>query len=278
MAAIKTLKTCVHCERSVYRLAARGLCPACYYREKRNGSLEYVKVRKPCSVAGCERLSVAHGYCDAHYRRLIRHGVVEHARFDKWGHISSHPLKDVYRHLTRTYPTELDPRWQDFWAFVADVGERPSPKHRLTRTDQSRPFSVANVYWRAPVAGVTPAQLADKNEYMRVYRATNPDRFRGVHLKKKFGITAEDYDALLAQQGGKCAICRQRERAINAKTGLPRSLAVDHCHSSNRVRSLLCSYCNTGLGSFFDNPDRLRAAIEYLERHAPPPIPAVPDS
>lgn len=62
-----------------------------------------------------------------------------------------------------------------------------------------------------------------------------------------------------AEQGGRCAICHLSE-AENGK-----ALALDHCHTTNRVRGLLCDLCNTGLGRFKDSPDALRRAITYLE-------------
>lgn len=71
--------------------------------------------------------------------------------------------------------------------------------------------------------------------------------------KSKYGITSEEFAARLEAQEGRCAICRDREAQV-----------VDHCHTGGQVRGLLCTQCNTGLGYFRDNPDYLRAAIEYL--------------
>lgn len=268
MAAIKSLKTCVHCERLVYRLAARGLCPACYYREKRNGTLDYRKVRKPCTIEGCDGLSVSGGLCDMHYRRKKRHGVVEAERFDKWGHIESHPLKHTFRWFSRR-KDGLVPEWRDFWTFVAGVGERPGPGYKLKRPRPNEPLGPSNMQWVPPALEATMEQLAGAAGYMRAYRAANPDRFKDYDLKKVRGIGLGEYQNLLFEQGGTCAICRKPETAINPKTGLPRTLAVDHCHNGGHIRALLCSACNTGLGSFGDDPDRLRAAISYLERHKP---------
>lgn len=270
MAAIKTLKECAFCKKSVYRIAARGLCPACYYREKRNGTPCYTKVRKPCSVEACERLSVAQGLCDAHYRRLARHGVVEAERFDKWGHIESHPLKDTFRWATR-HRAGVIPEWNDFWAFVAGVGERPTLKHKLRRVDAGQPLGPENFEWQAPALNATMEQLAGQAGYMRAYRAANPKRFKDYDLRKHFGIGFPEYAKMLADQGGQCGICRSEEAAINPSTGLPRDLAVDHCHDSGTIRGLLCTNCNTGIGAFGDDPDKLRAAIDYVERHKPKP-------
>ena len=76
-----------------------------------------------------------------------------------------------------------------------------------------------------------------------------------------YGITPEDWDAMLAAQDGRCAICRTDE--WGGKGGWPHA---DHCHTSKRFRGILCDNCNQGLGRFGDDPARLRAAADYLER------------
>lgn len=73
---------------------------------------------------------------------------------------------------------------------------------------------------------------------------------------KKFGLSMDDYKALLESQGGGCAICGKTEEA--------RALAVDHCHKTGRVRGILCRACNTGIGHLQDDPILLGKAIEYL--------------
>lgn len=77
--------------------------------------------------------------------------------------------------------------------------------------------------------------------------------------KRRYGITPDDYAALLAQQNHQCAICG------TDKPG-KQPLVVDHCHSSGKVRGLLCGQCNIGLGAFKDDPDRMQTAINYLAR------------
>ena len=79
------------------------------------------------------------------------------------------------------------------------------------------------------------------------------------NIKKKYGITPEDWDNMFATQGGGCAICKG-----SCSTG--RKLAVDHCHTTGAVRGLLCARCNQGLGYFEDDADRLDAATKYLRR------------
>lgn len=85
------------------------------------------------------------------------------------------------------------------------------------------------------------------------------------NLRRMYGIGLEDYEALYLKQAGLCAVCKKPETSVHQGTGRVRALAVDHCHSVNKVRGLLCFTCNIGLGSFKDNPQTLLNAVEYLE-------------
>jgi hypothetical protein len=76
-------------------------------------------------------------------------------------------------------------------------------------------------------------------------------------LLKKYGITSADYDKMLAEQDGRCALC------LTESNG--RMWHVDHDHKTNRTRRLLCDLCNRGLGHFQDDPAVLRRAAEYIE-------------
>lgn len=97
------------------------------------------------------------------------------------------------------------------------------------------------------------------SEYQKRWAKENPDYVRRTVLKRK-GITPEEFDALLEEQGGRCAICRCEPRTY-------RAFAVDHCHRQNKNRGLLCQDCNMGLGQFKDDPALLRAAADYIEAH-----------
>jgi hypothetical protein len=77
---------------------------------------------------------------------------------------------------------------------------------------------------------------------------------RRAHLKR-YGISPAEYDALLAKQGGACAICRRRAKG---------RLCVDHCHVTGMVRGLLCHECNGALGWLKDDQASLVAALAYL--------------
>lgn len=88
-------------------------------------------------------------------------------------------------------------------------------------------------------------------------------------LTQKFGINYDQYTQMLKDHNEVCAICGNKDRN-------GRALAVDHCHTTNKVRGLLCTDCNTALGLFKDSKDLLTAAIEYLGREYI--VPEVEDS
>lgn len=90
------------------------------------------------------------------------------------------------------------------------------------------------------------------------------ERSRRVNLDRWFRLTEEDYQAMLTKQGGHCALCG---RDVGDRK---RRLYVDHCHRTGLIRGLLCANCNTGLGMFADDPDRLARAIEYLAQEPGP--------
>lgn len=82
------------------------------------------------------------------------------------------------------------------------------------------------------------------------------------HYEQKYDITLEEFNSRLSQQNDCCSICGAHYS--NSRSG---KLAVDHCHKTGKVRELLCISCNGGLGLFKDDPDVLRRAAQYLEKH-----------
>lgn len=83
-------------------------------------------------------------------------------------------------------------------------------------------------------------------------------------LRRKYGLSLEKYDSILASQAGVCAICHAPPTLENCKCGL---LVVDHCHRTGKVRGLLCSNCNSGLGFFKENTQTLLHARCYVYDH-----------
>jgi hypothetical protein len=91
---------------------------------------------------------------------------------------------------------------------------------------------------------------------------------RALNLKnalRRYGVTVEWFTTKLAEQGGACVLCGHvpPPGAIKAAS----RLHVDHDHATGLVRDLLCTCCNQGIGYFRDDPDLMRRAAEYIERH-----------
>jgi hypothetical protein len=96
---------------------------------------------------------------------------------------------------------------------------------------------------------------------VKAYRAANPDKIKHLNLRRAYGISLEEYNALAEAQGHKCAICG----ASDAQSTISKKhFFVDHCHETGKVRGLLCNHCNRGLGAFKDNTEFLAKAIAYL--------------
>lgn len=106
--------------------------------------------------------------------------------------------------------------------------------------------------------------IEKSRQYARDYRKAHPEiaaRVRDWGLKRRHGITHEEYVRLLEKQGGTCAICGG---PANSKDGF---FHIDHSHATGKIRGILCHFCNTGLGSMRDSIDILKAAILYLEKN-----------
>lgn len=95
---------------------------------------------------------------------------------------------------------------------------------------------------------------SNKKEYVK-------RKARDNHIKRTYGVTPEEYDTLLTQQKGCCAICGEHH------SNLKRTLYVDHNHSTNEIRGLLCQHCNSLLGFSKDNINTIQNALIYLERY-----------
>ena len=80
-------------------------------------------------------------------------------------------------------------------------------------------------------------------------------------LKRRFGITLEEYAIMFERQNRQCLICKASESSSGHR------LAVDHCHRTGRIRGLLCKNCNVALGHFKENPMFLYKAIDYLNTY-----------
>lgn len=100
--------------------------------------------------------------------------------------------------------------------------------------------------------------------YMDTYRIANRERILKnalqSHYRRKFGLTIEERNQMLAEQGGVCAICQGDNS--NSK----RDWHIDHCHETQCIRGILCADCNAMLGRARDKITTLQNAIAYLRR------------
>lgn len=104
--------------------------------------------------------------------------------------------------------------------------------------------------------------MGSKSEYDKKRYAAMSERERRTKNLKRYGLTVDLYDAMLVEQGGRCAICP----ATTPGGRHGKHFHVDHDHTTGKVRGLLCNACNTVLGAAADRVDTLQNAISYLSK------------
>jgi len=102
------------------------------------------------------------------------------------------------------------------------------------------------------------------------HKLKNPEhthrKTRNRNLLSRFGITIEEYEEMFKQQGSKCAICGTKENQLTGHNA-GYSFSVDHCHDTGKVRGILCSNCNRGIGLLGDKASSVYKAFKYLDKH-----------
>lgn len=96
-----------------------------------------------------------------------------------------------------------------------------------------------------------------KEQYKERRKIVRKDSERKYYLKNKYNLLEGDYKLMYDNQNGGCKLC---DKKVEYK-----KLHIDHCHTSNKIRGLLCSNCNLGLGNFKDNIETLLRAVDYLK-------------
>ena len=101
----------------------------------------------------------------------------------------------------------------------------------------------------------------------KAYNEANKEKRKAYNLaytlKYKYNMTLEERDRMLKKQNNKCKICKITVH--KNKTCKNNTACIDHCHTTNKIRGILCPFCNTGLGYFKDNTESLTNALTYLE-------------
>lgn len=248
-------------------------------------------VRRLCSVLGCDRRHQGKGLCNAHYQRQYSHGHLDATRPADWGKRKTHPLYQTWQNTLRRDAGCAD-EWSDFDGFVDNVKERPSSRHMLVPVRPEEPIGPNNFEWYLAGKGLPrPRARGDRctvekckkiahaiglchMHHARWLRRDTLDeapkrvvdkekRRRTIFLGnlRKYGLREDDYDRMLAKQNGVCAICYGPQQGS-------KPFCVDHCHSTNIVRGLLCGKCNSGIGMLCDDPVRMINAAKYVGQFA----------
>jgi len=122
--------------------------------------------------------------------------------------------------------------------------EPPKPTHRVcVECHRSKPLDAETFY----------SSKQGKWGYQTQCKDCSRSKAIVYNYKRKYGLSMKEVDAM---KSGVCVIC-----------GAKKKLVIDHCHRSGKIRNVLCNDCNSGLGMFHDNPERLRIAATYLEAH-----------
>ena len=103
----------------------------------------------------------------------------------------------------------------------------------------------------------------------KTYCEAHLEEHRKTTRMRRYGLSAADFDARLAQQGGRCAICGATQSGGNG-------WHVDHCHATGALRGILCMRCNTSIGKLGDTSEGVMRAVRYL-RAAEAMIDAAPE-
>jgi hypothetical protein len=134
---------------------------------------------------------------------------------------------------------------------ASDAAYRANNKERIAANERA--------YRERHKEKLMAADRAYKKLHQEKIRTRNRDRVR-TKMMRRYGLSQETYDAMLAKQGGVCAICGNGPGR--------RRLAIDHCHKTGIVRGLLCGKCNGGIGALGDTAEGCYRAGHYLAAFA----------
>jgi hypothetical protein len=180
--------------------------------------------------------------------QYLSHGAEIRARARRWSHANK---EKVSANAKRYYQSHKD-----------IIKARQSAKY-YADLEGSRAYARQQVRELRNKPGVRERQ----NQWSRAWRKANPTSSLSSAMKHKYGITLERYNEILQKQGGVCAICGGLNAHPHRWGGVTTRLTIDHCHSTGRVRGLLCGACNVAIGMLKDNPTLVQAALVYLNSH-----------
>ena len=218
-----------------------------------------------CIAPGCNKPERSVGYCANHYAIVRKRNTPEYLVRDR--------TTNPYYHLWIERKTRgiLAPEWLNFYCFTQDIGMKPPGYYFLVRPNKKEPYGPNNFVWQEKLKRVEGE--SDKDWHARKWKSRHV-KTPGFEQKRRpgrrFGFTIGQYDMLLAEQGGVCAICKEQEIAVFHKTGKVKRFSIDHCHATNKIRQLLCARCYLTIGKVKESIPLLEAMIEYLKKHSKP--------
>lgn len=123
-------------------------------------------------------------------------------------------------------------------------------------TAPTKPFGVRSACKECTRRANLAAYRADKSSHRKAQKA---------YALRRYGITEAEYIGMFERQGHACAICGAGIAPRGTSPDKSQTAHLDHCHTTGRVRGLLCAACNIGLGKFRDDATLMARAITYLE-------------
>lgn len=164
--------------------------------------------------------------------------------------------------------------WRDQWKaenpdkVKAQIERDNAAKRERRKIETPEEREVRLAKQRARHKAWRDANKEKLKDWVKRDRAQNMDRIRrttrAYSITRQYGISLEDYEAMLTSQGKRCAICGT-DKACGRHTD--HSWRVDHCHTTGKVRALLCHNCNISLGLLKENTSTMKAMIDYLNHH-----------
>lgn len=194
-----------------------------------------------CTVEGCQREHHARGLCSAHYQHHLR-GI---------------PLKGEIKTRDRNPPEQC----------TEDGCSQPVKAKGICKMHYARFLRHGHTKYPDRKRPAKPCTVQGCDSHCYAKGLCHLHYARRATVLKKYGITHQQFDAMVVAQAGLCAICGQPPSTVNGLSGKVYDLNVDHCHETKVVRGLLCHSCNRALGMFQDSPAILRRAAAYLEKH-----------
>lgn len=228
----------------------------------------------PCKIDGCSARARQRGRCKKHYRLWRLENPEPSLLKEPEYHKAVHASPYWYLWKVRKDKGQLGPEWLSTDRFAQDIHPRPKD-HSLQRIDDSLPFGPDNFYWKPKIIQQEGEPIGDMRLRQRLDLLTRvPDFERMRMLKRRYNMTMEEFDVRLAKQRFGCAICKRPETSLGRSRKV-KCLAVDHCHSTGKIRGLLCYDCNVTLGRMGESIERLEAMIGYIRKHSEPELQVV---